>query len=130
VKAPVDASGSGTLVVRAGRVFTARDETDPDVVGLVVREGKIQALLSPADPLPPGADVVDFGPDATLLPGLIDCHVHLTGTRTYGGSAPAPPYLRAARAVADLEALLRAGYTTVRELGSAVGYEKRCWKGA
>lgn len=62
-------------------------------------------------------------PGVTLLPGLIDCHVHLTGFRSWeeelGWLPPAP--LRAARAAADLRALLEAGFTTVREVGGDLG---------
>jgi imidazolonepropionase-like amidohydrolase len=56
----------------------------------------------------------------TLLPGLIDAHVHLLGQRsmdnremTFVGEG-----LRAARATADLRHLLEAGITTVRDCGS------------
>jgi imidazolonepropionase-like amidohydrolase len=56
----------------------------------------------------------------TLLPGLIDAHVHLLGQRsmdnremTFVGEG-----LRAARATADLGRLLQAGITTVRDCGS------------
>jgi imidazolonepropionase-like amidohydrolase len=55
-----------------------------------------------------------------ILPGLIDCHVHLQGKRSldmrqhvFVGEG-----LRAARATADLRRLLEAGITTVRDCGS------------
>jgi imidazolonepropionase-like amidohydrolase len=45
----------------------------------VLLEGSRIAGVQPSGmPLPDGCEVVDF-PDATLLPGLIDTHVHLCG---------------------------------------------------
>ena len=75
--------------------------------GLVlVRGGRIAAVGSrDSIPIPAGSRVMDLG-DATLLPGLIDGHVHLL----LGG----PPR-------ANAEATLRAGFTTVQDLG-ALGY--------
>ncbi|HSE53808.1 MAG TPA: amidohydrolase family protein [Gemmatimonadales bacterium] len=75
--------------------------------GLVlIRTGRSAAVGSrDSIRLPAGTKVVDLG-EATLLPGLIDAHVHLT----LGG----PPR-------ANAEATLKAGFTTVQDLG-ALGY--------
>jgi len=56
----------------------------------------------------------------TLLPGLIDTHVHLLGQRSMDNSQMTfvGEGLRAARATADLGRLLAAGITTVRDCGS------------
>ena len=56
----------------------------------------------------------------TLLPGLIDAHVHLLGQRSMDNSQMTfvGEGLRAARATADLARLLAAGITTVRDCGS------------
>jgi imidazolonepropionase-like amidohydrolase len=56
----------------------------------------------------------------TLLPGLIDTHVHLLGQRQMDNSSMTfvGEGLRAARATADLGRLLQAGITTVRDCGS------------
>lgn len=60
----------------------------------------------------------------TVLPGLIDAHVHLNGDRTF--SDPLARYtksvsLSTARATADLRRLIKAGFTSVRDMGSAGG---------
>ena len=81
-----------------------------------------------------GGRIVDVLPDArlsgdlarldlsgmTLLPGLIDAHVHLLGQRTMDNRDMTfvGEGLRAARATADLQRLLHAGITTVRDCGS------------
>lgn len=55
----------------------------------------------------------------TLMPGLIDCHVHFWGARTldYLHRALVPDELNMIRAVKDVESLIEAGFTTVREAG-------------
>jgi len=56
----------------------------------------------------------------TILPGFIDCHVHLQGKRDLDlrHHVLVGEGLRAARATADLRRLLEAGITTVRDCGS------------
>ena len=86
---------------------------------VVVHDENIASVGRGAD-LPPEADVVDLG-DVTLLPGLIDAHVHLVW------NASAEPHELVAREGRALTALrcshsaalhLRAGVTTVRDLGA------------
>src|SRR5262249_18405078 len=67
----------------------------------------------------PGASVVDLG-DATLLPGLIDAHDHLTGNpflqgyAALGVSVPRATLFGAKNARVTLEA----GFTTIRNVGA------------
>ncbi|MGQ0568450.1 MAG: amidohydrolase family protein [Armatimonadota bacterium] len=74
-----------------------------------------------AVPAGPGVQTLEF-PDATILPGLIDPHVHLIWP---GDGRPADIYTRAAtdadlllQAVKNARAALRAGVTTLRDVGS------------
>lgn len=71
---------------------------------------------------PAGAEIVPL-PGATLMPGLIDLHVHLflhpyDETPWNDQVAREPLALRTARAVAAARATLAAGFTTVRDLGT------------
>ncbi|MHB8565817.1 MAG: amidohydrolase family protein [Nitrososphaerales archaeon] len=61
--------------------------------------------------------------DITILPGLIDAHVHFFGARGEGimSWATTPELLAALRSVSDLRKLLHAGFTSVRELGTKGG---------
>lgn len=66
-----------------------------------------------------GADVVDCG-GQTLMPGLIDCHVHAIHSEVNIRFLEAMPLtLLAARAGTRLKAMLNRGFTTVRDTGGA-----------
>jgi imidazolonepropionase-like amidohydrolase len=87
-----------------------------------VEDGRILSLI-PAVDLPAGAEITDLG-DVTLLPGLIDAHVHLVW------SASAEPHEVVGRESSALTALrcannaglhLHAGVTTVRDVGATGG---------
>jgi len=88
----------------------------------VVVEGDRIVAAGPAPAAPQGAEVIDL-PGETLLPGLIDAHVHLflhpyNETSWNDQVLKEPLALRVARAVAAAKATLMAGFTTVRDLGT------------
>ncbi len=75
-----------------------------------VREGEIRA---------PEARTIDVG-GRTLMPGLIDAHVHVAiTTMNLGAMAQRPTTLVALEAARVLEGMLRRGFTTVRDAGGA-----------
>lgn len=91
-----------------------RLERSPDIL---VTDGRIHFL--PQDGRPDEAERVDLA-GATLLPGLIDCHVHvLAHSLDLVANAVTPDSLMALRAAEAMGTLLRAGFTTVRDLGGA-----------
>ncbi len=109
-------------VVRAGRLFDARAGRMLENRVIVIAGDRVQAVGGSELAIPPGARVIDLS-KATVLPGFIDAHTHLTanasqaGYESLGISAP-----RAALAGAKNARLtLEAGFTTVRNLG-AEGY--------
>jgi imidazolonepropionase-like amidohydrolase len=66
-----------------------------------------------------GADVVDCG-GRTLMPGLIDCHVHVVLNEVFLGKLESQPVtLMTAHAMASLRASLDRGFTSVRDTGGA-----------
>lgn len=73
--ASVSASTTDDFVVQGARVFDG--SRDLGVATVVVRDGRIEAVGADID-APPGLAVVD-GTGKTLLPGLIDAHVHAWG---------------------------------------------------
>jgi imidazolonepropionase-like amidohydrolase len=89
-------------------------------VAILIEKGRIVGI-APEGELRRLPDVEVLRLDGlTILPGLIDCHVHLMGMRKMDTREHAfvGEGLRAARGVAQLRALLEAGITTVRDCGS------------
>ena len=111
-----------TVVIRADRLFDSGSGRMVDRPVVVVQDNKIQSVSSGTAPSIPGATVIDLS-GATLLPGFIDVHTHLTmnaGGGGYEGLGISTP--RAALIGAKNARLtLMAGFTTVRNVG-AEGY--------
>lgn len=110
-------------VIDCGRLIDGRSDEARTDVRIVIEDGIIQTVgtIESVDP-PAGHDVIDHS-NETVLPGLIDAHLHLSGTRTMDPMAwtTTPQTVRIARATADLRSLLTAGFTAVRDLGSPTG---------
>ena len=105
------------LLIRAGRVFPAVDEAVLDDAWVRVEGGRV-VEVSASEPGSNGGRRIER-PDATLLPGLIDCHVHLTlsGGGDWLGEANEPTPVAAWKVARHAAATLRGGFTTVRTLG-------------
>lgn len=89
----------------------------PDAVVLVENSTIRQVGRASEVPIPPDASVVDLQ-DRTVLPGLIDCHVHF-GPETAGhvyGRLFEPAQRKLIRAVVDARNMLEAGYTAARDV--------------
>ncbi|MBI3347902.1 MAG: amidohydrolase family protein [Burkholderiales bacterium] len=87
---------------------------------LVITDGRITAVGKQGDAVPTGARRVDL-PGLTLLPGLIDMHVHLTGDPRYSGyrGLEFTDNFWTVVGVANAKKTLEAGFTTVRNVGSS-----------
>jgi imidazolonepropionase-like amidohydrolase len=110
---------SDTLVISADRmvdVITGRIVLQPQIT---ISDGRIAAVATQGADVPAGARRIDL-PGLTLLPGLIDMHVHLSSDPRYRG------YRRleftdgfwTVVGVANAKRTLEAGFTTVRNVGS------------
>lgn len=111
-----------TTVLRAARLFDGKSDTVTTPGLVVVSDGRIIGVGASA-PRPADAEVIDLG-DATLLPGLMDAHTHLTNEATDDWKQSELDYFKKAPPEVALEATeyarrtLMAGFTTVRDLGS------------
>jgi imidazolonepropionase-like amidohydrolase len=122
----VSADSEAVVVLRPDRVFDGQEARE----GWSVRvRGHLIEAAGPAAQVavPEGARVIDL-PGQTLLPGLIDAHVHVLlhpydETPWDDQVLKEPLALRVARATNHLRAILTSGFTTVRDLGSeGAGY--------
>ena len=111
------------LVIHAGQVFTATD-SDPLLKDAWVRvDGDRIVEVTAAEPrVAPDATRIDAA-DATLLPGLIDCHVHfaMSGGPDWLSEMKEPYATSCWRAAVHARKTLQAGFTTVRTLGGRDG---------
>ncbi|WP_339303603.1 amidohydrolase family protein [Paenibacillus sp. FSL R5-0519] len=89
---------------------------------VLVENGKFIAAGAKATvPVPESAKLVDVT-GKTVMPGLIDAHVHVHGAKNLNMAAVAleANELQMGRALQDLPKLINAGFTTVRDVGSHV----------
>jgi imidazolonepropionase-like amidohydrolase len=108
--------------IRAARLFDGVNGmvTEPGLV--VVADGKIQSVGGRN--VPTGAMVIDLG-DATLMPGFIDAHTHLSDEFNANYDAATLVDMqrtvaeRSIRATENARKTLMAGFTTVRDVGGS-----------
>jgi imidazolonepropionase-like amidohydrolase len=113
---------SKTYVLKAARMFDGKSNALATPGLVVVTGGKITAVGAGAT-IPADAEVIDLG-DATLLPGFIDAHTHLTMqyredyTKAMLQSLQLTIPEKAIDATVNARVTLMAGFTTVRDVGS------------
>jgi imidazolonepropionase-like amidohydrolase len=112
-----------TLVVTAARMIDVLAGREVEHPQIVITDGRIVSVGRQGDVVPADSRRLDFG-ERTLLPGLIDMHVHLTSDPTLSGYRRLE-YTDAfwmTVGVANARRTLEAGFTTVRNVGSS-GYQ-------
>jgi imidazolonepropionase-like amidohydrolase len=117
----IAAAQKAPVLLVPDRVFTATDRVEHQGWKVLVADGKIVAVGQDVT-APAGAETRTL-PGTTLIPGMIDLHVHLflhpyNETSWNDQVMKEPLALRTARAVAHARATLMAGFTTVRDLGT------------
>src|SRR5438445_158264 len=105
-----------TTIIRAGRLIDGTTTTGVQRDQVIrVDSGTITSVT--AGELPPDADVIDLS-SSIVLPGLIDCHVHLVFSASgyaLGDVLVEDDQQLLLRSVAAARHALRAGITTVRD---------------
>jgi imidazolonepropionase-like amidohydrolase len=120
--APAQMQPADVTVIHAGRLFDPETGRLLDHPVVVVAGNRIESVGAGNVTLPAGAHVIDLG-DATLLPGFIDVHTHLTtnaGSGGYEGLGVSVPR-SALTGAKNARVTLLAGFTSVRNVG-AEGY--------
>jgi imidazolonepropionase-like amidohydrolase len=115
------------IAIRAGGVVDPAKGTVAKNQVILVENGKIKAIGADVA-VPAGAQTIDLS-NEWITPGLMDAHVHLTLTEVTGGNAPFESFylkessaFRGLRGLRNAQDLLRAGFTTVREVGNDANY--------
>lgn len=106
-----------SLLIRNARIVDGSQDQPTEPMQIAIENGKIKEV---------GASV-SFSADEeldlsnlTVMPGLIDCHVHtIATTANLGQNASLPSSLIAAKSARLMNEMLMRGFTTVRDLGGA-----------
>jgi len=105
-------------MIQSGRVLDTQTLRIEEGVSLLIEDGRI-AQMGPKLQAPSGAAVLDAR-GMTVMPGLIDCHVHVVASRLSLGEVQRMPNVLATLAsLPILEGMLMRGFTTVRDAGGA-----------
>ena len=118
-----EAKAPPVIAVKAARLFDGKSDALQTNGVVLVQGPKIMAVGTDLS-IPAGAEVIDLG-DATLSPGFIDAHTHLTGESTDDWKQGFVDGFR--REVAEqaivstvyARKVLEAGFTTVRDVGAS-----------
>ena len=110
-----------TIYIKAGKLFNGlKDDYDADMI--VEIEGERIKSVKPADEvkIPEKSKSIDLS-KYYVLPGFIDCHVHLSSFPEKDAELKKfrrTPFTSAFRAVENAKRTLNGGFTTVRDVGS------------
>ena len=109
-------------VVQAGRLIDAVGTTLRQNVSILIGGDRIVSVQDGFQPVA-GARVIDLR-TSTVLPGLIDCHTHITSEGTGNAivkAATETPLDDAVRSTVYAKRTLDAGFTTIRNVGADGG---------
>jgi imidazolonepropionase-like amidohydrolase len=112
---------SAKTLIHAGSFIDGRTDTVRHGVTLTVEGDRLTGITDGYTTAAPGDAVIDLK-NATVMPGLMDMHVHLTGESNGAASYAEGYYMNPAdvalRSTTYAKKTLLAGFTTVRDLGA------------
>lgn len=121
---PSAAPAQPDTIIHAGSVLDRPDKDPRRNASILIAKGKILSIQDGFTKPPEGATLIDLK-NRFVLPGLIDCHVHLTSDRAgiegQLSSVTDSVADRSYEAAWNAKKTLDAGFTTVRNLGSSDG---------
>lgn len=121
------AANSQTTYIHCGKLIDGLSNAAQNEMTIIIDANKIVDVKKGYQTAPAGTTVIDLK-TKTVLPGLIDCHVHISGETsknryTEGFTLNEEDF--AFRSVGYAERTLMAGFTTVRDLGGSIALALR-----
>ncbi len=115
------AAGAEDVVIHAGRLFDGVSKAPRGNVSILIHDDRVVSV-EPGFTAPAGARVIDLSRQ-TVLPGLIDCHVHITQSFHAGdpirNAVTRTDFDDEIDAVNNARADLMAGFTSARDVGAS-----------
>ncbi len=108
-------------IIRVGNLLTDAASSPSGPATIIVRDGKIAEIRQGSDPVSAAdATIIDLS-TKTVMPGLIDLHVHLTGDPggDFWKQTTEPAEWGVVVGAKNALITAKAGFTTVREAGSS-----------
>jgi imidazolonepropionase-like amidohydrolase len=109
-------SPAPSLIIRSARVFDGHNAKLLEGVDIVIAGNKIVGLGPAAGKDAPAARIIDVQ-GRTVIPGLIDAHVHPAMTVSPSALSEYDPSYVVARSTVEARGILMRGFTTVRDMG-------------
>jgi len=115
-------AGEGVKAIKAGRLIDGTGAAPVENVTVIIENSNIKAVGQDIK-IPNEAQIIDAA-GKTVMPGMIDAHMHLWGTKpddTYAEEISRRLEVRVIKAIADAKSYLKAGFTTVKDCGGMNG---------
>src|ERR1700676_3666842 len=115
---PLGAQAPRVVAVRAGHLFDSKSgQMVTNQVVLITGEKISEVGAADRVQIPSGAQVIDLS-QATVMPGFVDAHTHVYSSLSSGARVNTTKEAWTLMAIGNAQTTLRAGFTTVRDVGT------------